>query len=358
VSYGVAAYGTDGKLTFHSDYSSIVYYGTMSTTTSAVRPTYTGDHHIAISSSIKDSNYDMGWIIQYTITLDVDYMIPFYCPAYSGQEIAIMDIINEGTTWVVNVLFSGTQSQYPALYAFCPLTEIASSVSLNSYGIAVYDSSSALVFTDSKRPLRIDEVISITHPNSIKTGSKGTCGYSGASSTCHVSFTPDQSQTYSGSISNTANKLYHIVPSAYGGLAYNNNGTGSHSCGFLNLFTRNYSWAYKSWNSFRGTVAHPRGTTSHIAGWESDFSGAAYQYAEGGCGIGGFLGALIGVFLVVFTGGAALALIGGALAGFVVGDLSVGTAPSIKAYDADEVFDQNGRPVNLMVTDKTYYGIS
>ena len=67
---------------------------------------------------------------------------------------------------------------------------------------------------------------------------------------------------------------------------------------------------------------------------------------------------LLGIVLAVFTGGAALAVIGGALAGFVIGEMTVGTTPSIKAYDQDEVFDQNSRPVNLMITDKSYYGIT
>ena len=81
-----------------------------------------------------------------------------------------MDVINEGTKWVVNLLFSGTSSQAPTVYAFAPLSELpSSSVTLNDFGIAVYDSSSKLVFTDSKRPLRIDDVVSITHPSSIRT---------------------------------------------------------------------------------------------------------------------------------------------------------------------------------------------
>ena len=357
MSYGVVAYGTDSKVTFHSDYSSVVYAGQMSTTTSAAQPSYTGDYHIAIGSSTRVSNYDMGWIIQYSITLDVDYLVPFYCPNFDGQEIAIMDIINEGTSWVVNLLFSGTSSQAPTVYAFSPISELPS-VSLNSNGIAVYDSSSNLVFTDSKRPLRIDEVISITHPSSIKTGSKGTCGYGGSSSTCHVDFAPDQSSTYSGSVSNTSSKLYSIVPSAYGGLAYQNSGGGNHACGLFNLFNKPYVWSYKSWASFRGTVKHPQSSSNHVASWEGDFAGAAYQYNEGSCGFGGILGALIGAFLVIFTGGAALVVISGALAGFAIGEMSLGTVPSLKAYDQDEVFDQNSRPVNLMVTDKTYYGIS
>ena len=359
MSYGIVAYGSDNKIAFHSDYSSVVYAGQMSTTTSAVQPTYTGDFHIAINSSTRASNYDMGHIIQYSINLDVDFLVPFYCPNFNDQEICIMDIVNQGTNWAVNLLFSGSSNQAPTVYAFAPLTELPSSaVTLSNNGIAVYDSSSNLVFTDSKRPLRIDDVVTITHPSSIKTGSKGTCGYSGSSSTCHVSFLPDQALYYTGSTSNTANKLYSIVPSAYGGLAYQNSGTGNHACGLFNLFNKPYAWSYKSWASFRGTVRHPHNSSTHVATYEGDFGGAAYQYNEGSCGFGGFLGALIGAFLVVFTGGAALAVIGGALGGFVVGEMSVGTVPSVKAYDQDEVFDQNSRPVNMMVTDKSYYGIS
>ena len=77
MSYGIVAYGTDNKIAFHSEYSSVVYAGQMSTTTSAVQPTYTGDFHIAINSSTRSSNYDMGHIIQYSISLDVDFLVPF-----------------------------------------------------------------------------------------------------------------------------------------------------------------------------------------------------------------------------------------------------------------------------------------
>ena len=359
MSYGIVAYGTDNKIAFHSDYSSVVYAGQMSTTTSAVQPTYTGDFHIAINPSTRTNNYDMGHIIQYSINLDVDFLVPFYCPNHNNQEVCIMDVVNQGSNWAVNLLFTGTSSQAPTLYAFAPLTELPSSaITLSNNGIAVYDSSSNLVFTDSKRPLRIDDVVTITHPSSIKTGSKGTCGYAGSTSTCHVDFIANQQSSFSASLNNTANKLYSIVPSAYGGLAYQNSGGGNHACGFLNLFNKPYVFSYKSWSSFRGTVRHPRNQATQIASWRSDFAGAAYQYNEGSCGFGGFLGALIGAFLVVFTGGAALAVIGGALGGFVVGEMTVGTVPSLKAYDQDEVFDQTGRPVNLMITDKSYYGIS
>lgn len=355
MSYGVAAYGTDGKLTFHSDYSSIVYGGEMSKTTDPARPTYTGDHHIAITPALKSSNYDIGWIVQYKITLDVDYMVPFYKPAFNNQEIAIMDVVNEGTSWVVNLLFSGNSLQYPYVYAFAPLTELPSSaVTLNSHGIAVYDANSDLVFTDSKRPLRIDDVIAITHGTTIKSGSKGTCGNSNS---CHVNFTPDTSTTYTGSVNNTTSKLYHIVPSAYGGLAYENSGSGTNSCGFLNLFDRQYAWSYKSWASFRGTVRHPRGGATHIADWEGDFAGAAHQYVQGDCGLGGVLGALLGIVAAFLTGGAALIIIGGALAGFAIGEMTVGTTPSLKAYDDDETFDTSNT-VNLLVTDTSYYGIT
>ena len=357
--YGIIAFGSDKKVTFHSDHSSVVYAGQMSVPSgvSPVKPTYTGDYHLALSSSLRNSNYDMGWITQYEITLDVDYMVPFYCPDHDNQDIAIMDVINEGTKWVVNLLFSGTSSQAPDVYAFAPLSELpSSSVTLNDHGIAIYDSSSKLLFTDSKRPLRIDDVVTISHTSSIKTNSKGTCSTSGHNTnTCHVDFTPNQSNTISGSTTNSANKLYSIVSPAYGGLAYNNSASGSTTC--YVIFQRNYSWAYKSWASFRGVLRHPRNTTNHIAGWEADFAGAAHQYWQGDCGFGGWLGALIGAFLVIFTGGAALLVISGALAGFAIGEMTVGTTPSLKAYDTDEVFD-TAESANLMITDKTYYGIS
>ena len=364
MSYGIVAYGTDNKIAFHSDYSSVVYAGQMSTTTSAVQPTYTGDHHVAINASTRSSNYDMGHIIQYDITLDVDFFIPFYCPNHNNQEICIMDVVNQGSKWVVNLLFSGNSNQAPAVYAFAPLTELPSSaVTLNSNGIAVFDGNSDLVFTDSKRPLRVDDVVTITHPSSIKTNSKGSVslGANSYTTTQHVNFTANQESSFSASVNNTSNKLYSIVPSAYGGLAYINNGSGTIVCAQIFgivISSKQYAFEYKSWASFRGVLRHPQNQATQIATWKADFGGAAYQYVDTSCGIGGLLGAILGIIAVVFTGGAALAVIGGALAGFVIGEMTVGTMPSIKAYDQDEVFDQNSRPVNLMITDKSYYGIT
>ena len=362
MSYGIVAYGSDNKIAFHSDYSSVVYAGQMSTTTSAVQPTYTGDHHIGINAATRSSNYDMGHTIQYDITLDVDFFIPFYCPNHNNQEICIMDVVNEGSKWVVNLLFSGTSSQAPNVYAFAPLTELPSSaVTLSDFGIAVYDSSSKLVFTDSKRPLRIDDVVTITHPSSIKTNSKGSVslGANSYTTSSHVNFTSNQAQNYSGSVTNTANKLYSIVPSAYGGLAYNNSGDGVINCDGIGIITKEYAFEYKSWASFRGCVRHTRNTTTHTATWKSDFAGAAYQYVDTTCGVSGLVGAILGTILAVFTGGLSLTLIiGSALAGFAIASMTTGTTPSLKAYDQDEVFDQNSRPVNLMVTDKSYYGIT
>ncbi len=356
MSYGIAAFGTDGKIAFHSDYSSVVYAGEMAkTSASPARPTYTGDYHIPITTSLKTTNYDMGFIVQYRITLNSSFLLPFYKPSFSGQQICVMDVVRSGTSWVVNVLYSGSSLQWPLVYAFAPLSELPnSSIAMNSHGIAVYDADSNLVFTDGTRPLRVDDVVTIQHNNDIKTNSKGSCGNSNS---CHVNLTSNVEANFSGPTHQTS-KLYHIIPSAYGGLAYENSGSGNRSCGFLNLFTRKYAWAYRSWASYRGTVEHRSGNYLHRAGWLADYAGAAHQYNQGSCGFGGFLGALLGVIAVIATGGAAAPLIlaGGALAGFVIGELSVGTAPDVASYDSDEVVD-TANAVNMLVTDTSYYGI-
>lgn len=356
MSYGIAAFGTDGKIAFHSDYSSVVYAGEMAkTSASPARPTYTGDHHIPITTSLKTTNYDMGFIVQYRITLNSSFLLPFYKPSFSNQEICIMDVVRSGTSWVINVLYSGSSLQWPLVYAFAPLSELPnSSIAMNSHGIAVYDANSNLVFTDGTRPLRVDAVLTMQHQNTIKTNSKGSCGNSNS---CHVNLVSNRVTQVSGP-KHTTSKLYHIVPSAYGGLAYANNGSGNKSCGFAGLFTRKYAWAYRSWASYRGTIRQATNSTTHIAAWKADYAGAAHQYNQGSCGFGGFIGALLGVIAVIVTGGAAapLLLAGGALAGFVLGDLSVGTAPDVASYDSDEVID-TANAVNMLVTDTSYYGI-
>ncbi len=353
MSYGIKTFGDDGYINLHSDYSSLVYVGEFTKTTNPVRPVYEGDYANAIVDYNKVNNYDQGWLVQYEFEFDTDNLIPFYRPNYDGQELGIIDVVNEGDVWVVNVLFKGDAGNFPRIFAFAPLTDIPS-VTLSDSGIAVYDEDSQLVFTDSQPPLRIDDVLTVQHPASIKTGARGSCGRDGTN--CHVDFTSDQTTTHTGTVNNTNSKIYHVVPSAYGGLAFDNEGTFERSCGLFGWGDRKYAWAYRSWSSFRGTLTHPYGTANHNTGWLGDFSGALYQQVSGSCGYGGFLGALIGIVAVVFTGGIGLALIGGALAGFVVGELTSPTSPSLKAYENDEIFDQNSS-YELLVTDAAYYNI-
>ncbi len=358
MSYGISATGDDGKLSFHSDYSSVVYAGVINKIGSPAQPVYQGTHHVAISAAQKGTNYGMGWLVQYQISLDVDYMLPFYCPTYNGQSISILDIINEGNEWLVNVLYSGVEANWPQLYAFAPLSELPSSiVNESSYGISVYDSSSDLVFTDSKPPLRIDAVIQILHDSTIRTGARGVCANPNTNSTCHVDLRSDTVRNYTGTHLNTATSLYHIVPSAYGGLAYVNSFSGSINCGWFGSLSRPVAWKYQSWSSHRGSLSHNRGGYYHEARYLSDFAGAAHQYVQGSCGFGGFLGALIGLLLAFVTLGAGLILIGGALAGFVIAGFTTTTAPALKAYEFDENHD-TANPTNLLCTDKSYYGIS
>jgi len=353
MSYGIKTFGDDGYINLHSDYSSLVYVGEFTKTTNPVRPVYEGDYANAILDYNKVNNYDQGWLVQYEFEFDTDNLIPFYRPNYDGQEIGIIDVVNEGDVWVVNVLFKGDAGNFPRIFAFAPLTDIPT-VTLSDSGIAVYDEDSQLVFTDSQPPLRIDDVLTVQHPASIKTGARGSCGRDGTN--CHIDFTSDQTTTHTGTVNNTNSKIYHVVPSAYGGLAFDNEGTFERSCGLFGWGDRKYAWAYRSWSSFRGTLTHPYGTANHNTGWLGDFSGAMYQQKSGSCGYGGFLGALIGIAAVVFTGGIGLALIGGALTGFVVGSLTSPTSPSLKAYENDEIFDQNSS-YELLVTDAAYYNI-
>ena len=353
MSYGIKTFDDEGYVNLHSDYSSLVYVGEFTKITNPVRPVYEGDYSIAILDYNKNNKYDQGWLVQYEFDFDTDNLVPFYRPDYNGQEIGIVDVVNEGNKWIINALFKGDAGNFPRFFAFAPLTDIPT-VTLSDSGIAVYDEDSQLVFTDSQPPLRIDDVLTVQHPTSIRTGARGTCGRNGTN--CHINFTSDQSTTHTGTVNNTNSKIYHVVPSAYGGLAFSNEGTFERSCGFLGWGDRKYAWGYRSWSSFRGTLTHPYGTADHNTGWLGDFSGALYQQVNGSCGYGGFLGALIGIVAVVFTGGIGLALVGGALAGFVVGELTSPTAPGLKAYENDEIFDQNSS-YELLVTDAAYYNI-
>lgn len=358
MSYGIKTYGDDGYINLHSDYSSLVYVGEMTQSVAPTQLIYTGDYSQTITSSRLNSNYDMGFIMQFQYAANYSYVLPFYIPNFDGQEIAIMDQINENGVWKVNVLFNGSSGAKPQLFLFAPITEI-SNVSQNSHGLTVWDSSGKIVFTDKQRPLRVDDVVTITHPTTIRNGAKGSCGNDPS---CDVQFTPDQSITHTGSVNNDRTKMYHVVTSTYGGLAFDNNGTYTTKCGFFNLGRKKHAWGYASWDSFRGTIKHPRNGATHVASWAGDFCGKVYQLASGSCGYGGFLGFLIGVIGVVLapvTGGASLGLIAVAgLTGFVVGEIVFApSTPSIRSYTADQVLDVNNS-VNMIMTDADYYGIT
>ena len=360
MSFGLKSYGDDGYLNLHSDYSSMVYVGEASINVNPIRPVYTGSEAETINSSRLSVNYDMGYIVQFRIQGSYSHIIPFYIPRFSAQEIAIMDMYDGGSYWDINVLFSGTVSQTPKIYVFAPLTEI-SNPAQSDYGLTVYNDDGEIVFTDQYRPLRVDDVVTVTHPSSIKTNSRGTCGNDAA---CDINYSPNQSSTATGSVNNTSSKMYHVITSAYGGLAYQNNGTFSRSCGFLNLGTRKYAWAYQSWASFRGTISHPHNTANHVASYEGDFCGKIHRQVNGSCGFSGFLGALIalaGVILAPVTFGASLTVTAGvaitaAIVGFAVGESLSPSTPSLRAYENDAIFD-TANTQNLIMTDAGYYGI-
>lgn len=358
MSYGIKTTSDDGYINLHSDYSSLVYGAELTLTTSAVRPTYQGDYFIPISEYEKDAFYDMGFLAQFSITtaFPVSQIVPFYHPRFNGQEVAILDIVNDGgNTWVVNILFDGNENTVPRVFAFVDIKDIQPYINATGYGLVVYDAASDIIFHDQLRPLRVDSVTLIEHPSDIKTTPRGTCSNSGGAE-CHINFSSSTNADYTGA-TGSSTKLYHIVPTTYGGLAYQSEGAYDRSCGFFGIGTRKYAWAYQSWASFRGTVRAFNGSSILRAGWKADFAGGAYQLASSSCGYSGILGALIGIIAVVLTGGAALAVIGGALAGFAVGSLTTPSTPSVKVYDQDETHDTNN-PAAMMITDASYYGIS
>ena len=356
MTYGIKTFSDDGYLNLHSDYSSLVYLGEMTQSVAPTRFIYTGDSAKPLSAATISSNYGTGFTYQVSFDTSSDFVVPFYLPSFDGQDVGIMDLVQETGVWKVNVVYSGASNLKPRLFLFGPISDL-SDVAQNDYGLTVYNADSEIVFTDSKPPLRIDEVVTITHPSSIRTGSKGTCGNDAS---CDVNFTPDQSSTVSGSVNNGTSKLYAIIPSAYGGLAYSNSGTFRKNCGLFNLGNRNYAWGYQSWSSFRGSLRHPVGTSEHVASWTGDFAGKIHQENSGGCGVGGFLGAILGIVAVIAavgTGGASLALlaVSGAV-GFVVGTALGASTPSLRAYEEDTTLDTTNS-TNLMITDASYYGI-
>lgn len=358
--WGIKSFDDSGYINLHSDYSSIVYYGEMSKNTQPVRPTYLGDYAVGLSEATKTANYDMGWTIQYIITgISTEFLLPFYRPVFSGQQIGILDVIKKDAgTWLVNLIYEGSEYQTPRVFAFAPLNAIPQPTP-ETNGIQVFDQNGGLVFTGNKRPLRVDDVILIQHPNAIKTGDRGGCG---DDRNCNINYNSDQSTTYTGTSINTSTKLYHMVPSAYGGLAYKNSDSGTRDCGRINLILvtiylgeREFAWIYQSWASFRGTVGHTFETNQHRTDWLGDFAGVYHRSEEGGCKLSGFAGAILGAALAVFTLGAGLVFVaGGALAGFALSGTS--SVPSIRAYDADNIFDTNNAS-NLIITDASYYGI-
>jgi len=356
MTYGIKTFSDDGYLNLHSDYSSLVYLGEMTQSVAPTRFIYTGDNAKPLSAATISSNYGTGFTYQVSFDTTADFVVPFYLPSFDGQDVGVMDLVQETGAWKVNVVYSGASNLKPRLFLFGPISDVPN-ITPNSFGLTVYNADSEIVFTDSKPPLRIDDVVTITHPSSIRTGSKGTCGNDAS---CDVNFTPDQSSTVSGSVNNGTSKLYAIIPSAYGGLAYSNSGTFRKNCGLFNLGNRNYAWGYQSWSSFRGSLRHPVGTSEHVASWTGDFAGKIHQENSGGCGVGGFLGAILGIVAVIAavgTGGASLALlaVSGAV-GFVVGTALGASTPSLRAYEEDTTLDTTNS-TNLMITDASYYGI-
>lgn len=366
--FGIKAFGDDGFLRLHSDYSSIVYEGEATKVTNeGVYVTYNGDHSIAISDEVAVSNYGLGKFIQYEYTTNGSSIIPFYKPSSSGQRIVIADMsrvlntndpANNGTyKWVINVYYA--DSSPPNIYIFCPAADLTNTEMFadNDYGLFAYNDESKVVYSSSRKTLKIDDIVGITYSSLIKNDSKGNCSSAG----CHVNFLPTETTTIQGTVTHTTDTIYHCITSAYGGLAYKNEATGDQCCKrWLGACVKRKGWSsyYGSWSSFRACISVEHGTNTYTVGWLGDVGGAYYQLLYGKCGwaISGLAGIIIGGVVGIFTGGLGLAALGaGVIGGLAAVALSEEiSAPSFPVYNQDEVADTTN-PNFLLSTKLSYY---
>ena len=297
--FGIKAFGDDGFLRLHSDYSSLVYEGEATkVTTEGTYVTYEGDHSIAISDAVAVSNYSLGKFIQYTYTTNGSSIIPFYKPSSSGQRIVIADMsrvlntnnpsANGKYKWVINVYYA--DSLPPKIYIFCPASDLTNQEMLDGsdYGLVAYNDESKVVYSTNRKTLKIDDIVGITYSPFIKDNSKGSCSAAG----CHVNFTPNQNTTIQGNVTHTTDTIYHCITSAYGGLAYSNEATGDQCCErWLGVCVKRKGWSsyYGSWSSFRACISVDQGTKNYTVGWLGDVGGATTK---------NYMVNVVGLFLV------------------------------------------------------------
>jgi hypothetical protein len=355
--FGVKVVGEDGFLRLHSDYSSITYVGKVLNFSTPSKVKYSGDGSQGISDADMINVFNVGWLVQCKYdAIPCDAIVPFYKPFFSGQQVCIVDVEKVGNGWVITLLYSGSSTSIPAVYMFAPMVNIPQATALSGDpSVSVFDAAGKVVFSSSKKILKVDDVVSITYPSTARTNATSAGDVKANSSVqCTGNVVPNE---YS---------IFHLVTSGYSGTVYKASSSGTSKCscsglpfgGEVCLGKRSWANITHYWTSCRGAVTHTFGSSSYSVGWLGDSAGKYYKYSASSCKtifddpIGAFLGVL-GVLFVGATFGLGTSfLIGLAIIAISVNGVS-SKPPSVAFYENNEVHDISSS--TMLVTDSRYY---
>lgn len=347
--YGIITIDEQNRVTMHSDYASVVYYGQAtlllgSDNKSSTKIMYEGTGSRNISVEVPTANF-----ARYTINISSKQVIPFFKPHHSGQKVSIFQLYLANGALYIDVLFDGAASDNPSIYIFCPLSVITENLS-TGYGLNTYNTDGKLTFTTNKKRLAPVDVITITYPAVIREAAITQAGWAdNAESTPTI--TSDTSVSIVGTYIADSNTIYSFVSSTYGGVGKSNKSEGTSCCKrVLKECVKKYAYAYtvSAWAHYHSAVSSQHGTSNYTVSYIAKNVGKVYQYSRGGCGwsISGLGGLLLAGVVFAATGGVGTALlVGVAASAYLAGHAF--TSISTPYYDAP--FIANSTNVDKML---------
>jgi hypothetical protein len=290
--FGIKSYGEDGYLNLHSDYGNIVYIGHPNSNNT---PT-------AIQVDIPESQYykfNLGWTIVYYVNTLVDFIIPFYKPAFLGQEVAIRDVFKNTAGWEITLVFSGGATNIPEIYLFSDLASAPNNGESSGpdaqYGVRVMDANGNITFRTDRKILKVDSITEIVAPTAIRVAavSGSSCK---STSTCDQWFdlTPDTFTYPQLDAPVTDNTIFSLISDSYGSVSGKWNKSWDRCCNSICTRKRKYVSLYATWCNYVSSLRHVSGNTMQC-GWIGAEAGKFFQAKDSPCrtSLGGWFDSLL-----------------------------------------------------------------
>lgn len=161
MSYGIAAFNNDGKLTFHSDYASTVFLEKITTPTETIRAFTKEEEGNNATKGYTSEEFLVGFVSVYVFTPS-NYeggFMPFFKPLVgSGYHAPLSFYFDSSKSKWVAVVLHEVETLPPEIYLFGPLSGITNVTDDLEAGIQVFDANGGIVLHPDYTPLQVDGI--------------------------------------------------------------------------------------------------------------------------------------------------------------------------------------------------------